>query len=112
MKVAVIGSRACCVSLEYVMEQIPGECSLILSGGAKGIDRLAAHASALLGCELCEILPDYRRYGARAPLVRNLELVEQADTVLAFWDMKSPGTRQVIEVCLKRGVPIRLVPME
>ena len=111
MKVAVIGSRTCDISLEYVIEQIPPECSMIISGGAKGIDRLAADASALLGCELCEILPDYETYGRRAPLVRNVEIIEQADTVLAFWDMSSPGTRHAIDQCLKRGIPVKLIPI-
>ena len=54
------------------------------------------------GLKLTEFLPDYRRYGRAAPLVRNREIVAYADQVLAFWDGKSPGTKYVIGQCKKQ----------
>lgn len=54
------------------------------------------------GLKLTEFLPDYRRYGRAAPLVRNREIVAYADQVLAFWDGKSPGTKYVIDQCKKQ----------
>ncbi len=112
MKVAVIGSRTCDVSLEYVISHIPGGCTTIISGGAKGIDKLAAEASALLGCELVEFFPDYEQFGRRAPLLRNLDIIQSADLVLAFWDMQSPGTRYALDQCIKLQVPARLIRLK
>ena len=65
--------------------------------GAKGIDTCAREYALSHGLKLTEFLPDYRRYGRAAPLVRNREIVAYADQVLAFWDGKSPGTKYVID---------------
>lgn len=39
MKVAIIGSRG--ITAISIAEHIPAECSEIITGGARGIDRLA-----------------------------------------------------------------------
>lgn len=69
---------------------------------AKGIDTCAREYALSHGLKLTEFLPDYRRYGRAAPLVRNREIVAYADQVLAFWDGKSPGTKYVIDQCKKQ----------
>jgi len=43
--------------------------------------------------ELIEYLPDYKRYGRGAPLVRNSDIIKNSDFVLALWDGKSRGTK-------------------
>ena len=68
------------------MAQIPnGEAiEMIISGGAKGIDRCAARFARDYELPLIEILPDYNTYGRKAPLHRNLEIAQTADQCLAF----------------------------
>ncbi len=111
MKVAVIGSRSGGISLKEMISYIPKGCTTIVSGGAKGIDGLAVAAAEALGCALIEFYPDYDRYGRRAPLMRNLEIINKADRVVAFWDMQSTGTRYVIEQCIKMRKPVNVVPI-
>ena len=56
---------------------------------------------------LCVRLPC--GYGRAAPIVRNREIVEYADKIIAFWDGKSRGTRFVIEYANKIGKPCEVV---
>ena len=58
--------------------------------------------------KLKEFLPEYERYGRSAPLKRNLQIIDYADEVIAFWDGMSHGTRFVIENCKRKNVPIKV----
>ena len=104
MKVAVIGSRN--LTVEDLGQYLPEGITEIVSGGAKGVDTYAREYALAKGLKLTEFLPDYNRYGRGAPL--NLQIIEYADLVLAFWDGKSRGTKFVIEHCKAQGKPIRI----
>lgn len=106
MKVAVIGSRS--LYLQDLSKYLPDDTDEIVSGGARGIDSCAARFAKEHGLKLREFLPNYERFGHKAPLLRNLEIIEYADLVLAFWDGESRGTRFVIENCRKTNTPIRI----
>jgi hypothetical protein len=86
-----------------IAPHVPPDTRTIISGGAKGIDTLAANYAQEHGLQLIEILPDYNRFGRGAPIRRNDEIIDQAQVVLAFWDGKSKGTKYVIERCRKLG---------
>ena len=47
--------------------------------------------------------------GSRTLTVRDLEIIDNADFVLAFWDGKSRGTKFVIDNCRKINKPIRVL---
>ncbi len=101
MRIAVVGSRK--VNVYDLGKYMPDECTEIISGGAEGVDRCAAEYARKNNIDLMEILPDYKRYGKGAPLIRNREIVLRADMVIAFWDGTSKGTKYVIEYCKKTG---------
>ena len=101
MKVAVIGSRNLTVS--NLEKYLPIETTEIVSGGAKGIDACAREYALAHSLKLTEFVPDYRRFGRGAPLKRNIEIVEYADIVLAFWNGCSKGTEFVIKYCRRIG---------
>ncbi len=106
MKVAVIGSRSLYVN--DLENYLPKETTEIVSGGAVGVDRSARRYAKQNGLKLTEFLPDYDTYGKYAPLKRNLEIIEYADIIYAFWDGKSGGTSFVIENCRKLGKKVRV----
>ncbi len=106
MKVAVIGSRNLVV--QDLGIYLPEETMEIVSGGAKGIDTCAREYANAKGLKLTEFLPDYKRYGRGALLKRNLQIIDYADCVLAFWDGQSRGTKFVIEHCKAQNKPIRI----
>ena len=96
MKVAVVGSRSLNTD---VGRWIPTGATAIVSGGAAGIDRCARAYARENNIPLLEFLPDYPKYGRRAPLVRNEQIIAHADLVIAVWDGSSPGTKFVIDRC-------------
>ena len=102
MKVAVVGSRN--LSVRNLGEYLPSETTEIISGGARGVDTSVREYANAHGIPLTEILPDYKKYpGKIAPLKRNIEIIERADLVLAFWNGESHGTKFVIDNCRKLG---------
>ncbi|MBE6532268.1 MAG: DUF2493 domain-containing protein [Ruminococcaceae bacterium] len=107
MKIAIIGSRN--LTAENLGGYLPPECTEIVSGGAKGIDSCAADYARANGLTLTEFLPDYKKYGRGAPLVRNKQIVDYADLVIAFWNGESKGTRFTVNYAQKQGKPVKIV---
>ena len=109
MKLAIVGSR----SLKNVAldQYLPQGVEEIVSGGAAGIDTLAAEYARQNGLKLTEIFPRYDRYGRAAPILRNKRIVEYADQILAFWDGSSKGTLSVVRYAEKIGKPIKMIPL-
>ena len=106
MKVAVIGSRS--LEIDNLGDYLPLETTEIVSGGAKGIDVSAREYAKEKKIQLTEFLPECDKYGKSAPLKRNLQIIKYSDIVLAFWDVKSRGTKFVIDNCRKFGIPVRI----
>ncbi len=104
MKVAIVGSRN--LSVSDLGKYLPTDTTEIVSGGARGIDSCARNYAVENGIKLTEFLPDYKKFGRRAPLVRNLEIIDCADQVIAFWDGISRGTKHVIDSCKRKSKPI------
>lgn len=105
MKVAVIGSRG--ITKCDLASYLPENTDEIVSGGAKGIDACAREYANKNGIKLTEFLPEYDKYGRGAPLRRNIQIIEYADLVIAFWDGKSRGTRFVMDKCEEKGIPTK-----
>ena len=101
MRIAIIGSRG--LTVEDLGKYLPDGVTEIVSGGAKGIDSCAKNFAILNGITLTEFLPEYNKYGRGAPLKRNLQIIQYADQVIAFWDGVSRGTKYVIENCKREN---------
>lgn len=110
MKVAVIGSRN--IGKFDLSRYLPEETDELVSGGARGVDTLAKKYAQEAGIPITEYLPEYDKYGKRAPLLRNITIIENSDIVLAFWDGRSRGTKFVIDNCKKLGKEIRVFMLE
>ena len=94
MKIAVVGSRNLNVEIG---RYIPSEITLLISGGAKGIDTLAERWADENNVPKMIFKPDYQKYGKFAPLIRNEKIVNGADVIIAIWDGKSHGTKYTID---------------
>ena len=107
MKLAVIGSRNCPpIDIASHLKYIP---DTIVSGGAIGADTYAKEFAIKHNLKLIEFLPDYKKYGRKAPLVRNKLIVENCDCLIAFWDGKSRGTKYTLDYATKLGKPTKIV---
>lgn len=103
MKVAVIGSRS--IRDVDISRFIPPDTTLIISGGAVGVDTLAERYADKNGIEKLILHPDYELYGKSAPLIRDKLIVDHADLVIAVWDGESRGTEYTISYAKRRRVP-------
>jgi hypothetical protein len=106
MKVAIVGSRNLSPDVE---SYLPGETTAIVTGGAKGVDQAAMDMAKRLDLRLIVFRPDYKRYGRGAPIIRNKQIVQESDLVIAFWDGKSRGTKSTIDFAEEAGKKIEII---
>lgn len=107
MRVAVIGSRS--MMVDDLERYMPEDVTMIISGGAKGVDECARVYAMGKEIPLEEYFPEYEKYGRNAPLKRNEIIVARAEYVLAFWDGRSHGTAHVIGFCKAKNIPCRII---
>lgn len=106
-RLAIIGSRTCPpIDIASFLPFVP---DTIVSGGALGADTYAKEYAIKNDIPLIEFLPDYKRYGIKAPLMRNIQIVENCDFLLAFWNGTSRGTKFTTDYAEKRGVPYKII---
>ena len=79
---------------------------VIVSGGAKGADQLAAKYAIEKNFELVEHKPDWDSYGKSAGFKRNTVIVNYSDVIIAFWDGESRGTKDTISKGKEKGIPV------
>lgn len=105
MNLAIIGSRSFddYDRLCQAVNDLPIKPATIVSGGAKGADAFAERYANEHQIDLVVYRPDYARYKRGATLIRNRQIVENADTVLAFWDGVSKGTKYTLDYANKKG---------
>ena len=106
LKVIVAGSRT--VSDESVIANAIKESGFniaeVVSGGAKGVDRLGEQWAKGNQIPLKIFPADWKRYNKAAGPIRNLKMAEYADALIAIWDGKSRGTKNMIETARKQGL--------
>ena len=113
-KLAIVGTRS--PKLSYKEWEIlllqkfsPSDLSLIVSGGATGIDTYAKLFAGRHHIPLMEYLPDYAKYGIKAPLRRNTLIVKEASKVIAFPSADSRGTFHAISEAQKLKKPVVVI---
>lgn len=122
MTVAVIGSRTFTdrarlfADLDALRAEI-GDFTVI-SGGARGADTFAKEWANERGLPFEVFRPNYKEHGGqrgRAEMIRNREIVQAADRVIAYWDGLSMGTAATIRMarsCACVVVDVRLFGSE
>lgn len=89
-----------------------GETVQIISGTARGIDQIGEAYAAARGLSCRRFPADWDTYGKRAGYLRNCQMAENADALVAFWDGTSPGTKHMIEAAKDRGLAVRVVAIK
>ena len=82
----------------------------IVSGMARGADMLGYMFAVKNNVVVYAMPADWEQHGKRAGMIRNKEMGEFADALLAFWDSESKGTKQMIDYMRKLGKPVHVIP--
>lgn len=78
----------------------------IVSGGAQGVDFLAELYAKKRTLSFKEFKADWEQYGKSAGFVRNVQMADYADALIAVWDGKSKGTFHMISQMVNRNKPV------
>jgi hypothetical protein len=110
MRYAIVGSQGF-VRLDLVRKfvaKLPND-AVVVSGGAVGPDTIAEESARSRGLTTKVIPAKWNELGKGAGMARNPAIIGQADKVVAFWDGKSPGTRNAISLARKAGKPLLII---
>ena len=107
MKLLVAGSRG--ISDFDLSPYISQDVDVIISGGANGIDSLAERYADVHRLSKYILRPRYDLYGRAAPLKRNEQMVDMADSVLVIWDGHSKGTKYTVGYAKKANKPVTVI---
>ncbi len=85
---------------------------LILSGTARGADTLGEKYALQNDLTIQKFPAKWDEHGKKAGYLRNLQMAEDADALVAFWNGKSPGTKHMIDIALLKGLQIRKIILQ
>lgn len=99
----------------YPFIRLFGDQVKIISGRARGANRIGEYLGEKFGLEVIDFFADLGGLGRRAGYVRNAEMAKYAMTdgnygvLIAFWDGKSKGTKHIIDLAEKNGLEVHIV---
>jgi hypothetical protein len=112
MRFGIVGSRSflnypyLCVCVSDAVTKLGNPpIDLVVSGGAKGADTLAIDYAKECGYVWKVFPANWERDGKSAGYKRNVEIVNNSDVVIAFWDGKSKGTAHTINLAKEQKKP-------
>ena len=83
-------------NLVKVLDKLP-KPKEIVSGKARGADSLGEVYALDHGITVAEFPADWDKFGKSAGHVRNQQMADYADILVAFWDGESKGTKSMIK---------------
>lgn len=78
----------------------------VVSGTARGVDRLGEDIGKEFNIPVVRFPADWDRYKKGAGRVRNLEMANNADALIAIWDGYSKGTGNMIDTARRLGLAV------
>lgn len=110
MKTIIAGSRDIgnymLVRQAVALSGFKDQITEVVSGGARGIDRLGERYAKEEGIPYVVFTPEWEIYGKRAGILRNAEMADYADALIAIWDGESRGTKHMIDDARKKGLKV------
>ncbi len=113
MKLAIVGSREFSnyKYLEGLLTPIKESIEWIISGGARGADSLAERYAQNNKIPFLLFPANWDRYGKQAGFMRNQQIVDEADHMIAIPSPNSKGTRDSIRRAEIKGIPVEVFEM-
>lgn len=95
-------------TMDYLLSNVKDNITIVC-GKARGADTLGEQYAKERGYALQYFPANWERYGRSAGYRRNVQMAENADALVAFWDGKSMGTRHMISAAKSHGLRVRVV---
>ena len=93
---------------DFYLSKIDEEIEIVC-GGAKGADSLGERYAKEKGLSIRYLYADWELYGKSAGYRRNVEMGDYADALIAFWDLKSKGTKHMIDYAKSKNIKVRVI---
>ncbi|MBE7037081.1 MAG: DUF2493 domain-containing protein [Ruminococcaceae bacterium] len=100
------------VKVDAYLETVRDKDITILSGHCSGVDQMAERYAKERHLKLLIFPAEWNLYGRSAGPIRNEKMVQQAETVIAFWNGKSRGTKSLIHLATQYGRNLEVVPIQ
>lgn len=113
MKICIAGGRdfdnydVLARVVDQVIAELPAPITIV-SGKAKGADSLGERYAQERGLDVLLFPADWKKHGRGAGPIRNAQMAEEADMLIAFWDGTSRGTANMIGQMQRRGKPYKV----
>ena len=110
MRTIIAGSRSATNYNELIsaMSQIDWRPTTVLSGTARGADRLGERWAKENNIPLEYYPAQWDIYGRSAGYRRNEEMARNAQALIALWDADSRGTKHMMDLALRYKLKIYL----
>ena len=80
----------------------------IVSGTANGADKLGEHYARLKDYPVKQFPADWS-LGKQGGYIRNAEMADYADVLIAYWDGESRGTSHMINLAKDKGLTVHVI---
>lgn len=113
-RVIIAGSRSFAnyemlkANMNRLLQNISDEISIVC-GTARGADRLGEKYAKEMGFHVAYFPADWERYDKAAGYIRNKEMAQNADALVAFWDGESRGTKSMIDLAKEYDLAVRVL---
>lgn len=81
----------------------------VVCGEARGADTVGKEWARDNGVPVASFPADWEEHGKAAGHIRNAAMAEYGTHLIAFWDGKSRGTKNMIDVARSKGLKVALV---
>lgn len=95
-------------AVEQALDQCGWQPSLVLCGMARGVDTPGERWAQMHGIPVAHYPADWAGQGLSAGHNRNAEMAANADALVAIWNGRSPGTRNMIERARSDGLRVHI----
>ncbi len=108
MKTIIAGSRQVnnYQTLLNALKEYPYPITEVVSGHAKGVDTLGELYAKSKNIPLIIFPANWGQFGKQAGVMRNLQMANYAEALLAIWDGKSKGTENMIKTAQNKGLKV------
>lgn len=98
--------------LLHAVEMCPWEITTVVSGTARGVDRLGERWAKEHNVPLECYPANWDEHGRSAGYIRNDQMARKAEALIALWDGYSKGTKHMINLAHKHGLQVYVFPCE